>query len=71
MSTWTDGDYTMLLCKDNNGAVAQTPVAGEVDYMNDEYDQSNWIVLRSTDPIARVLKGKAVKGVVGTLSGNN
>ncbi len=68
VSTWTDNGNTMLLCKDDNGAVHQTLGANETDYLGGEYDQSNWIVLRSDDPIVRLLKGKTVKGVVGTLT---
>ena len=71
VSTWTDNDETVLLCKDNNGAAIQEPEAGEIDYMGTEYDHSNWIVLRASDPAARLLKGKTLKGVVGKLTSNN
>lgn len=71
VSTWTDNGETVLLCKDNNGAAAQVPATGEIDYMGTAYDHSNWIVLRATDPIARLLKGKTLKGVVGKLTSNN
>ena len=75
VTSWNDGGDVMLLCKDAGGAVQQLPAAGQVNYMGDhagtpasQYDKSNWIVLRASENIARLVKGHQLRNVYGMLT---
>lgn len=77
VTTWSDGNDLLLLCKDAGGAVQQLPGAGQVDYMGDYvempaslYDQSNWIVLRTSEKTARMFTGHTLRNIRGQLAGS-
>lgn len=77
VNTYKDGDDIMLVCKDDNAAAQQLPQADMIDYMGwssffncpaANYNHSNWIVLRSSEQAARLLKGYKLKNVKGVLA---
>ena len=78
VATYKDNGDIMLVCKDDNAAAQQLPATGQIDFIGQSYfnvaaagyDHSNWIMLRTSELGARILKGHTLKDVKGTLTGS-